>query len=220
MAFSVHAYGDGTESQTASPAKVKAAEAAGVLFRFSASRETPELFTGKAPSRDAASGRFSFPDAPGFTPNRSPEEVLRAGAFGGSYYRPIASGVRKRVLCDAARELPAAWTTGQVALAGLKYDPSKNKYGVKCGADLAEWEGSDWITELDPYGWFMWYTRFFQGRRSWDDARQISRWAKVCGDKGRWRTNLIAKVVAAGAAFDDAKVSPVVRQTLLHWGYG
>jgi len=32
-------------------------------------------------------------------------------------------------------------------------------------------------------------------------------------------SNLIAKVVAAGAAFDDPKVSPVVRQTLLHWGY-
>ena len=64
-----------------------------------------------------------------------------------------------------------------------------------------------------------WYTRFWQGRRSWDDERQISRWSKVCGEKGRWRTNLIAKVVAAGAAFDDPKVSPVVRQTLLHWGY-
>jgi hypothetical protein len=31
--------------------------------------------------------------------------------------------------------------------------------------------------------------------------------------------NLIAKCVAAGKAHDDASVSPVVRQTLLHWGY-
>ena len=29
----------------------------------------------------------------------------------------------------------------------------------------------------------------------------------------------MAKIVRAGAAFDDPKVSPVVRQTLLHWGY-
>jgi len=33
------------------------------------------------------------------------------------------------------------------------------------------------------------------------------------------QSNLIAKVVAAGAKFDDRKVSPVVRQTLQHWGY-
>ena len=96
--------------------------------------------------------------------------------------------MRKRVLCDAAKELPAGWTSGAVALNGPKYDAKKNKYGVKCGADLAEWESSGWITELDPLGWFQWYTRFFQGRRSWDDERQISRWSKVCGDKGRWRT--------------------------------
>jgi hypothetical protein len=151
--LSVHAYSDGTESQTVPPAKLQAAESAGVLQRFSATRETPELYTGAAPTRSPSSGRFSFPDVPAFTPNRSPEEVLRAGAFGGSYFRPIASGVRKRVLADAALELPEAWRGKGVALAGLKYDAAKNKYGVKCGADLAEWESSGWITNLDPYGW-------------------------------------------------------------------
>jgi hypothetical protein len=33
------------------------------------------------------------------------------------------------------------------------------------------------------------------------------------------QSNLIAKVVAAGSTFDDRSVSPVVRQTLQHWGY-
>jgi len=51
------------------------------------------------------------------------------------------------------------------------------------------------------------------------DARQIARWNGVAGEKGRWRNNLINKCVAAGAAHDDVSVSPVVRQTLLHWGY-
>ena len=37
--------------------------------------------------------------------------------------------------------------------------------------------------------------------------------------KGRWRNNLITKIIKAGKKFDDASVSPVVRQTLLHWGY-
>ena len=34
------------------------------------------------------------------------------------------------------------------------------------------------------YGWFQWYCRFFEGRRTDDDARQIKRWLKVCGPSG------------------------------------
>lgn len=63
------------------------------------------------------------------------------------------------------------------------------------------------------------YVRFFQGRRCPDDARQIGRWLKCCGPTGRWKGNLCAKVAVAGASYDDPAVSPVVRQTLLHWGY-
>lgn len=33
------------------------------------------------------------------------------------------------------------------------------------------------------------------------------------------QSNLVAKVVVAGRAYDDAAVSPVVRQTLQHWAY-
>lgn len=65
----------------------------------------------------------------------------------------------------------------------------------------------------------MWYCRFFQGRRSFDDERQISRWCKAAGPRGRWKQNLIGKCLRDGKAFDDATVSPVVRQTLQHWGY-
>jgi|AntAceMinimDraft_1070359.scaffolds.fasta_scaffold280613_1 hypothetical protein len=63
------------------------------------------------------------------------------------------------------------------------------------------------------------YVRFFQGRRCPDDARQIGRWKNSCGPTGRWKGNLCAKVAMAGTTFDDPSVSPVVRQTLLHWGY-
>lgn len=63
------------------------------------------------------------------------------------------------------------------------------------------------------------YCRFFQGRRTADDRRQIQRWLKCCGPKGRWKSNLCGKVVVAGASYDDPSVSPVVRQTLLHWAY-
>lgn len=76
-----------------------------------------------------------------------------------------------------------------------------------------------WTTFAPPPRRFQWYCRFWQGRRSHDDARQIARWEACAGEKGRWKNNLIAKCVAAGRAFDDAAVSPVVRQTLQHWAY-
>ena len=41
----------------------------------------------------------------------------------------------------------------------------------------------------------------------------------MCGEKGRWKQNLIAKCMRDGAPHDDEQVSPVVRQTLLHWAY-
>ena len=66
------------------------------------------------------------------------------------------------------------------------------------------------------------YRRFYLGRRTEDDARQISRWRGVAGEKGRWKNALCNKILAAGegsARVDDTGISPVIRQTLLHWGY-
>jgi len=38
---------------------------------------------------------------------------------------------------------------------------------------LQAWETSGWIVQQDPFGWFQWYCRFYVGRRSLDDDRQI-----------------------------------------------
>jgi hypothetical protein len=75
------------------------------------------------------------------------------------------------------------------------------------------------ISPVDPYGWFQWYCRFYLGRRSTDDERQIARALGVMGPKGRFRNQLIGKCSAASKAFDDPSVSPVIRQSLQHWGY-
>ena len=56
------------------------------------------------------------------------------------------------------------------------YDVSVNKYGVKCGTSPRFWENNGWINEIDPYGWFQWYFRYWLGRRSKDDERQIHKW--------------------------------------------
>ena len=158
-----------------------------------------------------------------FHPNRTPEEVLRAGSFGGTYFRPIASAVTnisysaKGVLEDSVEK---DWIQGlpMNMLTSKTYRATINKYGVKCGGSLGMWESSGWITPVDPYGWFQWYCRFYRGRRCDDDARQISRWLKSAGPKGRFRSQLCNKILAAQTTHDDNSISPVIRQTLLHWG--
>ncbi|XP_056116031.1 uncharacterized protein zgc:113208 [Rhinichthys klamathensis goyatoka] len=167
-------------------------------------------------------GQLVFEDYPEFTPNMTPKEVLQAGSFGGTYFRPIYSSITKKHYKDVWQELPEDWLDGlniSKQVASSTYRENVNTYNVKCGGSLEMWESSGWIVTQDPYGWFQWYCRFYQGRRTMDDARQISRWAKCAGVKGRWRQNLITKVVRSGCGYDNSSVSPVVRQTLQHWGY-
>lgn len=62
-------------------------------------------------------------------------------------------------------------------------------------------------------------SRFYRGRRSADDERQVGRWLRCAGPTGRWKNNLIMKCYRGGAQYNDPNISPVVRQTLQHWGY-
>jgi hypothetical protein len=159
-----------------------------------------------------------------FHPNRTPEEVLRSGSFGGTYFRSISSAVTNVAYkcSDVLRDsVDPAWIEGldkKRMLTSSTYQPAVNKFGVKCGGSLGMWESSGWISDSDPYGWFQWYCRFYQGRRCSDDLRQIQRWAKSAGPKGRFRSQLCNKILAAHTTCDDASISPVIRQTMLHWG--
>jgi hypothetical protein len=165
-----------------------------------------------------------FTDYPEFTPNITPKDVLKAGSFGGTYYRNIHSTITgksyqgKRVI----QEFPKTWFKGiniETMITSSKYNKKINKYGVKCGSSLEDWEGNGWITKQDPYGWFQWYCRFYRGRRTSDDRRQIDRWLKLTGPNGRFKKRLINMVKKKGTTYNDYEVSPVIRQVLLHWGY-
>ena len=116
-------------------------------------------------------------------------------------------------------EFPKAWFEGvaQELYKSRRYSTKNNCYKVKSGHDQAGWESSGWIMPCDPRGWTQWYFRYFAGRRLDDgeDERQIARWSGVCGIKGRWKSNLIAKCLSAGAAHDDARISPVPAPTAI-----
>ena len=95
-----------------------------------------------------------------------------------------------------------------------------NKYKVKCGTTLEFWEEKDWISKHDPYGWVEWYCNFFKGRRlEEEDKRQIKRWLNFAGPKGRFSQRLRNMVKKKQTALTDPMVSPVIRQSLLHWGF-
>ncbi|KAL8693863.1 MAG: hypothetical protein Q9218_001372 [Villophora microphyllina] len=180
------------------------------------------------PVRDDES-TFHFESHPDFTPNKSPEEMLREGCFGGSYYRPLYSKQLGITIADDYKELPSSWIAGLDVpheVASPRYDSDVNKFKVSCGQSIEEWEAAGWIDhKYDVRGWFQWYCRFFMGRRCDDDDRQVSRWKRCVGENGRWRRMLIKKYASMGITevFDDGEdesnqnVSPVMHQTCFHW---
>jgi hypothetical protein len=182
------------------------------------------------PARDS-DGTFHFDSHSTFLPNKSPEELLREGSFGGTYFRALYSAHLGITIEDDWQELPKTWIDGLEVnryLTSSDYDATANKYGVPCGQSIEQWEANGWINHTyDVRGWFQWYCRFFQGRRCPDDERQILRWRKFAGEgTGRWRTSLLKKYAAAGMRTvtdegdDDIEgVSPAIHQTLHHWAF-
>lgn len=180
------------------------------------------------PPTRAEAGVFHFDSHPDFTPNKSPAEVLREGAFGGSYFRPLFS---KKLGFTVADDCPFSLKAGLDAsyyLDSPTYNPEANKFKVACGQSIEQWEANGWINhEFDVRGWFQWYCRFFAGRRCPDDDRQVSRWKKCVGSTGRWRRMLLKKYVSSGVrtVWDDGEdedapeVSPVMHQTCHHWAF-
>ena len=94
-----------------------------------------------------------------------------------------------------------------------KYYCSVNKYGVKCGTSLIFWENKEWNTPIDAYGWFQWYFKYWLGRRSLDDERQINRWKGIVD---RFKDQLVEIIKYPNSRFDDYSISPKIRQILLH----
>ena len=167
------------------------------------------------------SNKKIFSDYPDFTPNLTPQEMFELGSFGGTYWRPIYSGVLKKKLKPPLNDYPKSWWKNipMENLVSEEYDKSKNKYKVKVGTSLEFWESKKWIKPSHPYGWVQWYCDFYMGKRSDDDERQIKRWQGIAGPRGRFMRFLVTQILKKKTNFNDETVSPKIRQVLQHWGY-
>ena len=151
-----------------------------------------------------------------FTPNLSPKEIIRLGSFGGTYFYDEGGRIDINY-----KEFPSDWFEGleESFYLSKKYNRKINFFKIKSGLSQEEWEEKGWINKQDPRGWFQWYCRYYMGRRTDDDERQIKRWNNFCGEKGRWRNYIYSKINKRGTSTEDISFSLAVRQSLLHWGY-
>ena len=135
--------------------------------------------------------------APAFQPQLTPKQMLRLGVFGGKY------------MTDCRDEFPASWFT-HIRLCPDRHDAHLNFFGVNASQSLAEWRRKGWIHPQDPRGWFQWYCRYYMGRRTRDDARQIRRWRAIAR-----HVAAIRKHCEKG----DLDCRRRQRQAVLHWAY-
>ena len=138
---------------------------------------------------------------------------MEQGAFGGTYF---AVNVHHETNKNYNRFFDSVFADIDDSFyLSKKYQRKLNKFGVKSGLSYQEWYDKEWIHEQDPYGWYEWYIEYSLGRRTDDDERQIRRWYNICGPNGRWRNRIYANIYKK----NDWNTSPIIQQTLHHWGY-
>ena len=133
----------------------------------------------------------------GFEPELTPKEMLQLGVFGGKY------------MTDCRDEFPPSWFV-RAKLSPTRHDPGLNYFGVSASQPLAVWRKKGWIHGDDPRGLFQWYCRYYTGRRSLDDERQIKRWRAIRRHVAQIRANCPRRAM-------DCR--PRQRQALLQWAY-
>lgn len=137
---------------------------------------------------------------PEFKPDLTPKQMLELGVFGGVY------------LYDCQKEFPKDWFKKAKIIPGdpkkTINDKSLNFFKVSASQPYEVWRKKGWLNPQDPRGWFQWYCRYFLGRRSEDDLRQIKRWKAI-----KRHVSQIKKHCKKG----DFACRPVQRQALLHW---
>lgn len=135
-----------------------------------------------------------------FKPELTPKQMLALGVFGGRYMR------------DCIKEFPRDWfSRAKLHPKGKRgHDKRLNYFSVDASQPLSVWQRKGWIRRQDPRGWFQWYCRYYMGRRSDDDERQIKRWLAIRRHIAQIQNN---------CRIGDIRCRPRQRQALLHWAY-
>ena len=149
-------------------------------------------------------------------PNKKPIEVIKEGAFGGTYFKDIYSGIDGKWYRKLWKEFDQLKNIDQKYYCSDYYNAGITKYCVKCGTLIRFWEDKGWINKIDTYGWFQSNFRYWLGRRSENDERQTNRWEKIVS---RLMGKLVKMIKDAVSKFYDYSISSKIRQILLHWGY-
>jgi hypothetical protein len=136
--------------------------------------------------------------APDFRPDLTPQEMLELGVFGGNYFPTVPN------------EFPKNWFTHAKLASGDTSQKELNYFGINASQPREVWQTKGWMHKDDPLGWFLWYCRYYQGRRHPDDERQIKRWKA-------YRRHL--SQVGLNCYPGDMHCRPKQRQSLLHWAY-
>lgn len=137
---------------------------------------------------------------PHFKPQLTPAEMLKLGVFGGRY------------MTDCKDEFPKSWFQGAKLYKGTSPagDKNLNFFNVHASQPLPVWRKKGWIHPQDPRGWFQWYCRYYMGRRTEDDLRQIKRWKAIVRHIAQIKKNCPP---------GDLNCHRKQRQALLHWAY-
>lgn len=146
------------------------------------------------PRKESARNIFD----PRFRPDFTPKEMLELGVFGGLYFG------------DKPKEFPRDWWVKAKWSPDKKCHQELNFFGVNASQPLSVWQAKGWIHPQDPRGWFQWYCRYFLGRRTDDDERQIKRWMAMQRHIAQIKNN---------CRVGDIFCRPRQRQALLHWAY-
>jgi hypothetical protein len=134
-----------------------------------------------------------------FKPELTPKEMLSLGIFSGNYFNSLP------------KEFPASWFEGVNLSPKNMPDDNSNFFKVRASQSLSVWQKNGWIYFEDPLGWFLWYCRYYMGRRiAEEDRRQIKRWKAIRRHVAQIQKN---------CQVADLNCHPRQRQALLHWAY-
>lgn len=141
-----------------------------------------------------------FSDYTYFNPDYTPRQMFQQGIMDGMYFRPIYSHVTNKNYKDDYKEFKFLKGIPIQKLNNGVWDPKINKYKIHASQTLDEWEKKHWIHPNSPRGWISWYCHFYNGRRTLDDERQISRFLGILTRFAQRKNK-----------------TPKIKQVLLHW---